>query len=264
MGRPPNFHSHLVDQIGRMIVGGQIGHEGALPREDDLVAQFGVSRTVIREVTKTLQALGLITTGPRVGSRIQPISAWRLLDPQVMDWITDADLAHGFERDLLELRGMIEPAASAFAAERGSQQQVAAVAAALADMAGAPDRAAHEAADYRFHEAILSATGNILLIQLSPILRAVLKASFRLSMHDHERIQASVALHRHVADAIAARKPGQARNAMIALLQSAQVDMEEGRNRSNAAAGGKDSATTRNAQGALNVSNRRAMGLTRA
>ncbi len=29
-----------------------------------------------------------------------------------MDWITDADMASGFERDLLELRGMIEPAAA--------------------------------------------------------------------------------------------------------------------------------------------------------
>jgi DNA-binding FadR family transcriptional regulator len=264
MSRPSNLHAHLVDRLGRMIVAGEIGQGGALPREDELAERFELSRTVIREATKTLQALGLIVTGPRVGSRIQPLASWRLLDPQVMEWISEADMASGFERDLMELRSMIEPAACAFAAERGGHDQVAAITAALADMASAPDRAAHEAADYRFHDAILRASDNILLVQLSPILDAVLKASFRLSMHDHERIQASVLLHRDVASAIAERAPTQAREAMIALLQSAKVDMEEGRNRSKAAAGATAVATTRNSQGALNASNRRAMGLTRA
>lgn len=264
MNRPSSFHAHLVDRLGRMIVRGEIGRNGALPREDELAKRFSVSRTVIREATKTLQALGLITTGPRVGSRIQPLASWRLLDPQVMEWISDADMASGFERDLMELRNMIEPAACAFAAARGSAEQVAAIAAALAEMAGAPGKAGHEAADYRFHDAILRASGNILLVQLSPILHAVLKASFRLSMHDRERIQASVALHRDVVSAIAGREPERAREAMIALLQSAQIDMEEGRGRSQAAADVITRDTTRNPQGALNAGNDRAMGLTRA
>lgn len=262
MSRPSSLHAHLVDRLGRMIVAGEIGRNGTLPREDELAERFDLSRTVIREATKTLQALGLITTGPRVGSRIRPLSSWRLLDPLVMEWISDADMASGFERDLMELRSMIEPAACAFAAERGSPDQVAAITAILAEMAGAPDRAAHEAADFRFHDAILRASGNILLVQLSPILHAVLKASFRLSMHDRERIQASVALHRDVANAIAEREPGQAREAMIALLLSAQADMEQGR--SKAAADVITSETRKNSQGALNASNSRAMGLTRA
>ena len=87
MARPSSLHDHLVDCIGRLIVSGDTGLPGGLPREDELAQRFQVSRTVIREVTKTLQALGLITTGPRVGSRIQPMAFWRLLDPQVMDWL---------------------------------------------------------------------------------------------------------------------------------------------------------------------------------
>lgn len=225
MARPSNFHTHLVDQLGRLIVAGQIGADGSLPREDELAIRFAVSRTVIREATKTLQALGLIRTGPRVGSRIQPLASWRLLDPQVMDWITDADMASAFERDLLELRSMIEPAAASFAAERGSDAQIAAIAEALEMMVRSPGKAEHEAADFRFHEAILEASGNILLLQLKPILRAVLKASFRLSMHDHERAQASIAIHRGVAAAITARAPAEARARMVELLQVARDDI---------------------------------------
>ncbi|WP_181832658.1 FadR/GntR family transcriptional regulator [Bosea caraganae] len=243
MSRPSSFHAHLVDRLGRMIVAGEIGRGGTLPREDELAQRFELSRTVIREATKTLQALGLIVTGPRVGSRIQPLSSWRLLDPQVMEWLSDADMASGFERDLLELRSMIEPAACAFAAERGSSEQVASIMAALAGMVGAPDRAMHEAADFRFHDAVLRASDNILLVQLSPILHAMLKASFRLSMHDPVRIQASITLHRDVANAIAGREPDQARAAMVVLLKSAQADIEQGRRRSKAAAA---RPTTRN------------------
>ncbi|GAU81746.1 FadR/GntR family transcriptional regulator [Bosea sp. BIWAKO-01] len=262
MARPSNFHSHLVDRLGRMIVGGQIGNDGALPREDELATQFAVSRTVIREATKTLQALGLITTGPRVGSRIQPMSSWRLLDPQVMDWITDADMASGFERDLLELRSMIEPAAAAFAAERGTPAQIGTVTAALEEMASAPGKAEHEAADFRFHEAILEASGNSLLLQLKPILHAVLKASFRLSMHDHERAQASVAIHRHVASAITARRPEQARETMIALLKVAQADIDLAPGR--AVPVGDEGTTKRNAQETHHARQSRKLDPTRA
>lgn len=262
MSRPSSFHAHLVDRLGRMIVHGEIGRNDVLPREDELAERFSVSRTVIREATKTLQALGLITTGPRVGSRIQPLASWRLLDPQVMEWLSDADLASGFERDLMEVRVMIEPSACAFAAERGSPDQIAAVTTALSDMTAAPDHAAHVAADFRFHDAILRASANVLLVQLSPILRALLNASFRLSMYDRERVLASIALHRDVADAIARRDSRRAREAMIVLLQSAQADMEQ--RRSGAAGDVPTFETTRNSQGALNASYSRAMGLTRA
>jgi DNA-binding FadR family transcriptional regulator len=260
MAGPSNFHSHIVDRLGRMIVGGSAGYHGTLPREDELAERFGVSRTVIREATKTLQALGLITTGPRVGSRVQPVSRWRLLDPQVMDWITDADMASGFERDLLELRGMIEPAAAAFAAERGSAAQITAVTQALDEMAQATTKAEHEAADFGFHEAILIASGNMLLIQLKPVLHAVLKASFRLSMHDHARAQASVAIHRSVAQAIAARRPGDAREAMVGLLKIAQADIAFGPRGSDTSA----STPTRNDRETLNDRNAGEIGLTRA
>jgi DNA-binding FadR family transcriptional regulator len=264
MTRPSSLHDHLVDRIGRFVVSGEIGFGGTLPREDELAQRFDVSRTVIREATKTLQALGLIITGPRVGSRVQPVSSWRLLDPQVMDWITDADMANGFERDLIEIRSMIEPAAAAFAAERGSPAQIEAVTATLQAMADAPDKPTHEAADFRFHEAILEASGNIFLIQLKPILHAVLKASFRLSMHDHERTRASVAIHRQVSVAIAARDPEQARKTMAALLAIARSDIEHGAGRPSGGMPQDGLSKTRNAWETHNDRKGRKMGLTRA
>ncbi|HEV7323872.1 MAG TPA: FadR/GntR family transcriptional regulator [Bosea sp. (in: a-proteobacteria)] len=263
MARPSNFHAHLVDRLGREIVSGQIGLDGTLPREDELCARYGVSRTVIREATKTLQALGLIVTGPRVGSRVQPVSAWRLLDPQLMGWITDADMASGFQRDLLELRGMIEPTAAGLAAERGTDEQIAEITAAMAGMTAADDKLAHQTADYRFHEAILEASGNLLLIQLKPVLHAVLSASFGLSMHDHERARASLAIHRVVADAIVARDPEAARRTMAELIAVARADMENAA-RTKSEAPKSAGTPTIDQRETSNAASRGKVGLTRA
>lgn len=226
MSHPPNAHARLVDQLGRLIAGREIGEGGTLPREDELCERFSVSRTVVREATKTLQALGLVVTRPRIGSRIQPVACWRLLDPQVMGWMTEGELTSGLVRDLLDLRAMIEPAAAALAAERATPIQQDAIAAELANMNAATSRAGHRQADFAFHEAILEAAGNALLLQLRPVLQTLLKGSFRLSMHDLKRVRASLPVHEQVADAIRRRDAREARRAMVALLQVARRDIE--------------------------------------
>lgn len=226
MTKPPNTHSRLVDTLGRLIAGGKIGEGGVLPREDDLVTQFAVSRTVVREATKTLQALGLVITRPRIGSKIQPVSRWRLLDPQVMDWLNSSVLTPELVRDLLDLRAMIEPAAAALAAERATPEQREALVKALDAMATSKSMTSHRRADFAFHEAILMGADNTLLLQLRPALHAVLEGSFRLSMHNQARIRASVAVHRIVAEAILARDAAAARIAMNNLLAFARADIE--------------------------------------
>jgi DNA-binding FadR family transcriptional regulator len=224
--KPDNIHSRLVDDLGRQIANGTIGQDGLLPREDDLVETFAISRTIVREATKTLQALGIVITRPRIGSRIQPITQWRLLDPQVMDWLTDSNLTQNFVRDLLDLRMMIEPAAAALAAERATEAQSKALVQALNGMAAANTTAEHVQADFAFHDAIMEASENMLLMQLKPALTALLKGSFRLSMHDRDAIKASVALHKAVSDAILRRDAAGARAAAITILESARKDIE--------------------------------------
>ena len=221
-----NVHSRLVDKLGRLIAKGKWAKNGFLPREDDLVAEFSVSRTIVREATKTLQALGLVNTRPRTGSRIQPITNWRLLDAQVMGWIAAGEISSVMVRDLLDLRVMIEPSAAAYAAERANEKNLANIAASLKDMKLAKTHAAHKRADFRFHESILHASDNIFILQLKPALHAVLQGSFKASMHDVERIKASIAVHEKVYHAIVSKTPDAARSAMLELLEVARNDIE--------------------------------------
>lgn len=56
--------------FARDILAGRYEGGSLLPREPDLCAQFGVSRTVIREVLKVLAAKGMVITRPRVGTMV--------------------------------------------------------------------------------------------------------------------------------------------------------------------------------------------------
>ena len=65
-------NAHAVDTLGSAIVAGRFGAGGVLPPEPLLSEELGVSRTVVREAVKSLVAMGLILTGPKVGTRVQP------------------------------------------------------------------------------------------------------------------------------------------------------------------------------------------------
>ena len=226
MNKLANTHSRLVEKLGRLIAKGQWNEQGHLPREDDLASQFAVSRTIVREATKTLQALGLVITRPRTGSRIQPISKWRLLDAQVMKWIAEGEISPRMVRDLIDLRAMIEPTAAAYAADRANEAQCQAIAQALKEMIAAKNQTAHKRADFRFHEAILEASDNMFFLQLRPVLHAVLEGSFKVSMNDPSRLKASIRVHEKVYNAILARSPDAARFSMLELLGVARTDIE--------------------------------------
>ena len=56
---------HVVSELKAMIVAGDLPDGTPLPAERQLMAQFGVSRTVVREAIKALAAIGLIVARPR-------------------------------------------------------------------------------------------------------------------------------------------------------------------------------------------------------
>ena len=113
-----NVHGNTVDHLGEAIVAGRYAAGASLPPEPMLCEELGVSRTVVREAVKSLIAKGLITTGPKVGTRVLPETEWNWFDPDVILWQSKAGWTPEFLRDLMELRRVVEPAAVRMAAER--------------------------------------------------------------------------------------------------------------------------------------------------
>ncbi|MCM2397389.1 FadR family transcriptional regulator [Rhizobium sp. S95] len=104
----PNFHSFIINEIGAGIVSGRFPVGSILPRDAELMDTYGVSRTVLREALKTLEAKGLVEARPKVGTRVSPKSRWQLFDQQVLLWHFEAGLDPQFVGYLFDVRRLLE------------------------------------------------------------------------------------------------------------------------------------------------------------
>ena len=223
-----NVHGNTVDMLGEAIIAGQYAVGSSMPPEPVLCEELGVSRTVIREAVKSLIAKGLVTTGPKVGTRVQPSDAWNWFDPDVIIWQSKAGLTADFLRDLQDLRRVVEPAAVRLAAERATAQDIAEIEAAYEGMR----KAVEEGGDYvkhdlRFHQGLLKACKNRMLVQMSKALSALLRTSFEISTTRADGPRQSLPLHRAVLDAVIARNPARAEKAIVVLIDGAHEDIEQ-------------------------------------
>ena len=223
-----NVHGNTVDHIGEAIVAGRYGVGASIPPEPVLCLELGVSRTVVREAVKSLIAKGLMTTGPKVGTRVLSEEHWNWFDPDVIIWQSKAGLTPEFLRDLQDLRRVVEPAALRLSAERATPKDIAEIEDAYAGM----KRAVEGGGDYvtydlRFHQGLLRACGNRMLVQMSKALGALLRTSFEISTRRKDGPRNSLPLHREVLDAVIAHDPERAEKAIRVLIDGAHTDIEE-------------------------------------
>ncbi|MCM2292482.1 FadR family transcriptional regulator [Allorhizobium sp. BGMRC 0089] len=104
----PNFHSFVINELGTGIVSGRFAAGSILPRDADLMDMYNVSRTVLREALKTLEAKGLVEARPKVGTRVSHKSHWALYDHQVLLWLFEAGYDAAFLDNLFSIRRLME------------------------------------------------------------------------------------------------------------------------------------------------------------
>jgi DNA-binding FadR family transcriptional regulator len=211
-----NLFAHVADELGNRIVRGDIKPGGAFPIEAELGAEFGASRSVIREVVKSLAAKGLLESRTRTGIRVLPETRWNLFDTDVLEWRYTSMPPEEFFRELFEIRRMIEPQAAARAAERATAEEVTAIEMAFAQMETSntnTDEAIE--ADLAFHRCILAAAHNALLLQMGSLIGVGLLVSYRISK---DPFTVFLGKHKDVLTAIKLKQPDAAREAMDLLL----------------------------------------------
>jgi DNA-binding FadR family transcriptional regulator len=222
--RGRGLHQEIVETLATAIVGGEMKEDDLLD-VDDLCRRFQVSRTVAREAVKVLAAKGMVDARQNRGTFVRNRQDWALLDPDLVRWQSAAEPSDTMMRALNELRALVEPGAARLAALRADTADDAALGSALANYATAantPDQAAE--ADVAFHGAVLQATNNEFLVRLRDILSAAL-----LLRDQHVVRQVSddpIPGHRAVLDAIQARDPDAAEQAMREIVMRAE-DHEE-------------------------------------
>ncbi len=222
-----NVHGNTVDFLGEAIVAGRYGATAAIPAEPLLCEQLGVSRTVVREAIKSLIAKGLVSSGPKVGTRVLAAEHWNWFDPDVINWQSKAGLTPEFLRDLQELRRAIEPAAVRLAALRATAQDIKEIELAYSGMQHAVQHGGdYVTHDLRFHQGLLRACRNRMIVQMSKALAALLRTSFEISTIRADGPKGSLPLHRAVLDAVIAHDPVKAERAILVLIDGARDDIE--------------------------------------
>jgi GntR family transcriptional repressor for pyruvate dehydrogenase complex len=152
----PSRAEQLVAVLMEQIQRGVVRPGTKLPTESELSAEHGVSRTVVREAISRLQAAGIVRTHQGRGSFVLAV-------PDTHDFHVDPMAASGLAGTLhvLEFRTAIEVEAAGLAALRRTPDQLAAVRAALDDIAVTAQHPARAVeADFAFHLAVAHAAGN--------------------------------------------------------------------------------------------------------
>ncbi|MFN0185291.1 MAG: FadR/GntR family transcriptional regulator, partial [Aquabacterium sp.] len=199
-----------------------------LPTEAALSAEYGVSRSVVREAVQRIKSRGLLVS--RQGSGVfvarptgqQPLA----FDTSVLDSI-DAVL------HVVELRRVMEGEIAALAAERAGSAGVARLRRALRAMDDATAAGLDGLAeDLAFHREIAHCGGNPQFVRLLAYLEQYLREAMRVTKRNEARrgdfMQQVHREHRAIVDAIAARDPLTARRAAVAHLLHGEWRLQEG------------------------------------
>lgn len=225
----------VFERMHRAIKSGAYAPDERLPTEHDLAAEFQVSRPVVREALKKLRDQRLIYSRQGAGSFVAQLGVKEPLGFGAVESLADL-------RRCYEFRLVIEPANAAAAAERRTEADLAEIRRALEVMRDATDRRRHrEDADFDFHLAIAKATQN----QYFWTAMEALKDHIAVGMQFHglslKRTADGLAHvygeHLAICQAIAERKPDEARRRMAVHLEGSRDRLFEGAERS--AAGGQ-------------------------
>lgn len=212
------LHSRIAREIGERILGGEFAPGTLLPNEAEWGKIFNASRTAVREAIKSLSAKGLISSRPKVGSRVEPKMRWNLLDRDVLAWHRSATDRKAFLVSTQEFRRIVEPGIAELAAKKRTTKQIDQLVAALDDMREAKTHAQMVEADVQFHEVLLSASNNDLLIPFSILIDETLANLFDFTTQRNPKYKQAIKLHEAIARAIVAGDAVAARKAMLALL----------------------------------------------
>ncbi|EKX61955.1 FCD domain protein [Streptomyces ipomoeae 91-03] len=137
----PSRTQFVLEGIKHRILTGQLTPGQALV-ETELAAQFGVSKTPVREALKTLAGTGLVVMSQYKGVTVRMV---------------DADMAH----EVYDVRLLLEPEALRRSVRLGASWEAASEALTRAD--AATDTAERSLANREFHRALYMPCGNPLL-----------------------------------------------------------------------------------------------------
>ncbi|OZI60213.1 FadR/GntR family transcriptional regulator [Bordetella genomosp. 11] len=217
--RNANLTEKLSEILARQIESGERAPGSRLPTEEQLAAEYGVSRTVIREGIARLKSDGLVTTRQGLGAFVA-----ETLTAAPFRIMAGAESPQQTVQQVFELRIGVETQAAALAAERATATQLREIRAALKELEHVQKHGGDGVEqDMRFHRAIARATNNRVYDDFTRFLERHVRAQLSISRGNSSIagwLQAVQQEHQAIYDAIAARDSAAAATAAGAHLRN--------------------------------------------
>ena len=207
---PMAVTDEAITKIKEMIVSGELRPGDRLPREKELSERLGLSRNSLREAIKALSVIRILDVRQGDGTYVTSLEPPLLLEALsfVVDFHEDATVL-----ELLEVRRILEPAATAMACSHIDDEKIQR----LYDLLGevGTDTTVEDlvANDLELHRCIAEASGNSYLASLLDSLAGrTARARIWRGLTETRAVSRTLAEHQAIVDAIAARQPDVARS----------------------------------------------------
>ena len=189
------LYEQVAEKLRARILAHTLG-AGSWIDEQALSAEFGISRTPLREALKVLAAEGLVTMKLRRGAYVTEVS--------------ERDLS-----DVFHLLALLESDAAGVVAQTATEAQIAELDGLHTQLeASAADRDRFFSANEAFHMRLLELSDNRWRVQMVVDLRKVMKLNRHHSLFKQGRLEASLAEHRALMTALRERNPARAQQLM--------------------------------------------------
>jgi GntR family transcriptional repressor for pyruvate dehydrogenase complex len=220
--REPSLAARVTQELLDSIVEGRLRSGQPLPSERDLSEQFGVSRTVIREAVRGLEAKGVVEVRSGRGLQVASVTSAQVSETfdlfvrgqQIKDYVQPADIS--------EVRQMLELRILELACERATEEDLAEIEKAFASIETATNNEEAAEADSNFHLAIAQATHNLLLVTLLESVNATISTVRKESLQRPGRKAEAQKQHRKVLEQLLARNTAGAVAAMTHHIEDSQ------------------------------------------
>ena len=199
-----------IEKIKAMITSGALRAGDRLPREADLAAELSLSRSSLREAVRALSLVNILDVRQGDGTYVTSLDAPVLLE--ALSFIVD------FHRDdtvldFLRVRRILEPAATAMAAERITDADSEGLRKLLDSLGPDPDVDDLVANDLEFHRRIAACSGNAVLCSLLETLSGpTTRARVWRGLTQAGTKGRTLAEHRAILEALEAHEPEVARS----------------------------------------------------
>jgi len=203
---PVRAYQRIVEQVEDALASGELKPGQRLPSERELVTQFAVSRSTVREALRVLESNGVVRSRPGDpnGPEVLAFSNGGLAKQMTrLARVDQLSLA-----ELIAFRMILDGSASLLAAQLRSPEQLVEMESTIDVMRGAIDMGyeAFSEADMAFHDSIARASRNALIQVCNEVVRGVVLSlvTVKISRSRNRKalMRESLAHHEEVLDAV--------------------------------------------------------------